>query len=123
MAHVYVTDSNPYRQKFHRSEDCTQLTKRPAKGVPQEIRQIDIQDVGDALPCLRCYPDAPRAKSLHKYCHTCDTGMIRPCAHNGGVKVLMTRTRRVQTLLQEPGEQYVQERWVWPERASRYVMV
>ncbi len=120
MPRVYVKTSNVNRRRFHRVEDCGQLRKAPAMGRSREVVEIDLEDCPDAVPCLYCYPDAPRARSVHKYCYTCDPGFVRPCAHNGGVKVFMTRTRRKQTLFQEPGEVFMNERYVWPERVLRY---
>jgi hypothetical protein len=122
MPIVYVKPSNPYRRRFHKSETCTQLTKGPANGEAREVHEIDLVDLEGASPCLRCYPDAPRAKSAHRYCYICDTGKIRPCEHNGGVLVYMTWTHRKGSLYRDPGDVFIQERYVWPEYASRYVL-
>lgn len=121
--HVFVTESNPYRRRFHRSDDCSQLAKAPAVGVAQEILKIDLEEIPGVLPCLRCFPDAPRAKSAHQYCFICDPGKVRPCRHNGGIKVHMVRTHRKGSLYRDPGETFVQVRYVWPENASKYLLV
>jgi len=120
---VYVTESNPYRRRFHRDESCSQLTKGPAIGESQEIVEISLDDLPGVLPCLRCFPDAPRARSAHQYCYTCDTGKVRPCQHNGGVQVFMVRTVRKGSLYRDPGETFTQARYVWPENASKYILV
>lgn len=123
MPTVYVTGTNPYRRRFHRDQECAQLTKGPALGESQEVEAIDLNNLDGVLPCLWCYPDAPRATSAHRYCYICDTGKVRPCAHNGGIRVFMTRTHRKGSLYRDPGEQFQQERYVWPERASKYLVV
>ena len=121
MPAVYVTPSNPYRRRFHASPECVQLTKAPATGRPQEILKIEVDELAVALPCRTCYPDAPVATSAHRYCRVCDSGKVRPCAHNGGVLVHMTRTHRKGSLYRDPGEVFTQARWVWPERANKYL--
>ncbi len=115
---VYVADTNATRRKFHRSRDCRGLRRGE-----QTILEIDLNDRGVELPCLMCFPDAPRADSAHRYCYQCDTGKIRPCAHNGGVKVFMTRTHRKGSIYRDKGEVFTQERYVWPEHASKYALV
>ncbi len=87
-------------------------------GVPVELQELDL-----ASPCLRCYPDAPRATSVHTRCMICSPKATRPCQHNGGVRVPMKRVRRKQTLFQEPGEEFYSFRYVWPESAHNYVSV
>lgn len=121
MPGVYVTGSNAYRRRFHARPDCPQLTKGPASGSPQDVVQIDLDERDRATPCLECYPEAPRPRSAHRYCYTCDPGRVKPCEHNGGVRVWMTRVRSYQTLFTEPGDEYYQERWVWPEKAHLYL--
>ncbi len=121
MTWVYVTGSNVYRRKFHASPECTQLTKGPATGSSRPVEKIDLGDLYPARPCKLCYPDAPVPRSAHRYCYTCDPGRTRPCEHNGGVRVFMTRVHRKGSLYRDPGEVFIQERYVWPERASHFV--
>lgn len=118
---VYVTSSNPYRRRFHRSRSCRQLVKGPATGLRQKVLEIDATAIGTELPCLVCFSDAPRARSAHRYCYICDPGKVRPCAHNGGVLVPMYRTHQRDGFLHEAGETYLRRQYVWPENATKYL--
>ena len=118
---VYVTSSNPDRRRFHRSEDCEQLRKKPSTGRKQQVLTVELEDLARPIPCLRCYPDAPRPVAAHRYCYECDLGRVKPCAHNGGVPVFQTRVHRKETIYSEAGETYYQQRYVWPEQVRLYI--
>lgn len=96
-------------QKFHKTEDCPKLQKRPARGTAHPLVAMDLRDVPHPNPCYTCYPDAPRTKVLRRYCHVCDLGFAKPCPHNGGVKVLT------------PYQSSYRTQHVWPEQAHHYV--
>ena len=102
--------------RFHRSSDCIQLTCRGA-----ETKQIELSALTVQQPCKTCFPDAPVARSAHRYCYVCDTGKTRPCEHNGGVRVPMTRTRRSRSPYMDKGETYIRYQWVWPEHAHFFL--
>lgn len=121
MPTVYLTKTNPYRRRFHRTPDCGKLAKRPPIGQRQKVEAIELSELSGELPCLKCYPDAPRAVSAHRYCYVCDPGKTKPCEHNGGVKIYMIWTHHTETFLSERGDQYAVSRWVWPENAARYL--
>ena len=74
------------RTRFHRSPECRQLRKGPARGPGLELVSLELSEAG-VRPCKTCYPDAPRIKIRKVYCRECESKM--PCAHNGGV--LITR--------------------------------
>ena len=106
---------------FHKSLDCRQLTKRPATGKFQDAVELDLNDLKRPRPCRTCYPDAPVAKSVHRLCPKCNHFRVAPCPHNGGVPVLVDWTRRKGSILTQPGENYQQEVYVWPEHVHQYV--
>ena len=89
---------DPKREtRFHRTQTCRQLRKRPAKGDPYELVQLDLELV-HVRPCRTCFPNAPRV-SIHKhYCEICESNYA--CEHNGGVLVIDRANRR---------------RWLWPD--------
>ena len=100
MPTVWMRYESRYRTRFHRSPDCRQLTKKPARGEGLPLIAVDLEEV-DARPCATCYPDAPRIKVLHRYCDICESPY--PCEHNGGVLILDRAGRRY---------------WVWPDTNS-----
>jgi hypothetical protein len=97
MPTVWMRRDPKHRTRFHRSPDCRQLTKGPARGDGHELIAVDLEDVL-VRPCHSCYPDAPQIKMRHPYCYSCRSPY--PCEHNGGVKVT---SRHGHT------------RWVWPD--------
>ena len=97
MPPVWIRDDPQLQNRFHRSPDCRQLKKKPAKGHPHTLVAKDLNEVF-VRPCLTCYPDAPRIKIIRRYCEVCSSA--QPCKHNGGVLV----TTRI-------GRQF----WVWPD--------
>jgi hypothetical protein len=113
MPTVYLASRNLKRVKFHRGLDCNQL-----RGV--EPVAVDLAELPRPVPCRTCYPDAPRAVSAHRRCFICNPRSTRPCEHNGGVPVRMTRTRRKDSLVAEAGETYTRVDFVWPELARHY---
>jgi len=84
MPTVWMRDDPKHRTRFHRSPDCKQLRKGPARGVDKPLVARDLNDVF-VRPCKTCYPDAPRIKIRKTYCPECDT--VHACPHNGGVVV------------------------------------
>ena len=113
MATVYTASQNLRRGKFHRDPDCRWLTGA-------EPVAVDLDELPRPSPCLTCYPDAPRAISAHRRCPQCNPRVTRPCGHNGGVPVHMTRIRRSNTLVADAGEAYTRVDYVWPEHARHY---
>jgi hypothetical protein len=97
MPTVWVTANRKRRTRFHRSPDCRQLKKAPARGERQPVQALDLNDVG-VRPCKTCYPDAPALKIFKPYCHKCRSPY--PCRHNGGIEVVDRRGHR---------------RYVWPD--------
>lgn len=114
MPTVYRTQSGDRRVRFHRFPTC-----RRTRG--SVLSPVELDDVEIPVPCLECYPDAPRPISAHRYCPTCNVSSVRPCAHNGGVRVLMTRVRRTTRMTHEAGEPYVRFDYVWPESVFRLI--
>lgn len=97
MPTVWLRDDPKRRTRFHRSPDCSQLTRPPSRGDHHPLVARDLEDVF-VRPCKTCYPDAPRTKFRHAYCWTCESKYA--CEHNGGVLVL-----------DRAGRHY----WVWPD--------
>jgi hypothetical protein len=91
MPTVWMRRDPKRRTRFHRSPDCRQLTKGPARGDGHELIAVDLEDV-HVRPCHSCYPDAPRIKVRHPYCYTC--GTAHACEHNGGVLIRDRAGRR-----------------------------
>lgn len=110
MLTVFTTASGT---KFHRSPACRQVKSY------SEVMEYTLDMIGDRLPCLTCFRDAPDPRILHAYCPTCNT--FRPCEHNGGVLVPLTRTRRSRSPYMEPGETYIRWDYVWPESLTTHV--
>lgn len=106
---------------FHREADCFHITKKPPRGERGVLREVDLDEIRDQRPCLRCYPDAPRATFLRRYCPTCNTSQTRPCPHNGGIRVFYDVTYKTSTLYREAGETFTREKWVWPDRLRHYM--
>jgi hypothetical protein len=100
MPTVWMRVDASHRTRFHRSPDCRQLRKRPARGPGNELITLEPLETG-ARPCRTCYPDAPRISIRKRYCSECDTRY--PCPHNGGVEVT-----------DRGGRHY----WVWPDSNS-----
>lgn len=105
---------------FHRSQECSQLHKRPARGSAHPLQSIDLSEVNLRRPCKVCYPDAPRTKVARRFCPQCNTNSVRPCAHNGGVRVTVAYQTKYVGLLRDPGDEVVRAIWVWPDRAHFY---
>jgi len=97
MPTVWMRRDPSFRTRFHRTKDCFQLTKGPARGPGLELVEVDISEVF-VRPCKTCYPDAPRLNLRHPYCHICDSPYA--CEHNGGVLVTSRHGHR---------------RWLWPD--------
>jgi len=97
MLTVWVRDDPKKRSRFHRSPECFQLKKKPARGEHRPLLAMDLDDV-HVRPCAVCYPDAPRLKMRHAYCYTCDSPYA--CEHNGGIQITDRAGRRY---------------WVWPD--------
>jgi len=119
MPTVFVRESSDYR-KFHQTKTCAMLTKKPAKGEPRPLLEVDLKDLKFAVPCKYCYPDAPRAKSMHLRCQICYPQRPAPCKHNGGVPVIINVTVKKRTLYLEPGDVITKVRYVWPEKVHHY---
>lgn len=97
MPTVWVRGDPKRRTRFHRSPECRQLRKGPAKGEHYELIAIDLAEL-DVRPCRTCYPDAPKIKIYKRFCHTCNSNYA--CPHNGGVPVTVRDGRQC---------------WVWPD--------
>lgn len=105
---------------FHRVEDCAQLRKRPARGSARPLVARDLSELNFLRPCKNCYPDAPRVKVVRRFCPQCNVSKVRPCAHNGGVRVTSAYSTSYVGLLRDPGDEVVRSFWVWPDRAHFY---
>ncbi len=105
--------TTPAGTKFHRSSYCHQVKK------DSELIEISLEEIGRRTPCRSCFRDAPNADVLHAYCPRCNS--FRPCAHNGGVLVPLTRTRRTRSPYMDQGETYIRYDYVWPESLSAHV--
>ena len=91
MPTVWVRHDPKYRTRFHRSPDCRQLTKKPARGEGLPLLALDLENVF-VRPCKTCYPDVPRIKMRHPYCYTCESPYA--CEHNGGIQITDRGGRR-----------------------------
>jgi hypothetical protein len=100
MPTVWMRQDPKYRTRFHRSPECYQLTKGPARGDNNDLIPIDLDDV-QTRPCKTCYPDAPRMKIRHAYCTVCESPYA--CEHNGGL------------LIRDRGGRWY---WTWPDSNS-----
>lgn len=103
------------RPRFHKNRECFQLTKSGSVAA-----EVNLDEIGRAQPCRTCYPDAPRLASAHRWCRECNKQKIRPCQHNGGVLVPLTRTHRKTTINSDPGDTYIRFDYVWPEQVHLY---
>jgi hypothetical protein len=122
MPTVYRSRVRRTGVRFHKTPDCVHLIRKPSRGNRQPVDALDLTEVEKPIPCEVCYPDAPKAVSAHQFCGICNTTRTRPCAHNGGIKVYLTRYRRKPSLRMNPGEEqssYI--KWVWPEHAHLYL--
>lgn len=116
MPTVFITGRGPKR-KFHRTAECRELTKKTVTGVMSvELRELDLP-----TPCLRCYPDAPRAESFHMKCPVHQSYF--PCEHNGGVLAETPYVIHRRTICHEPGDVVIRTKYVWPEHARHYITV
>ena len=97
MPTVWMREDPGRRTRFHRSPQCPQLTKNPARGEHHELLALDLNEVF-VRPCQTCYPDAPKVNFRKAYCTECHTR--RACPHNGGVLITDRRGRSF---------------WVWPD--------
>jgi hypothetical protein len=118
---VYVRGTENHRRVFHQDPDCRQLTKKPSRGEPQDLLEVEIADLRFQRPCLTCYPDAPRARAARRFCKKCNTNTARACRHNGGIKVLKEYTWKSSTVLHDAGETYVKVSYVWPDALRHYL--
>ena len=97
MVLVWIRDNPRGMTRFHRTKDCRNLRKKVARGTPNELLHVDLNDVV-VRPCLLCYPDAPRIKVNKRFCDICQSRYA--CEHNGGVRVTLRDGR---------------SRYVWPD--------
>ena len=97
------------------------MTKPSKQGHKTEVKRVSLDDIGRAQPCRSCFPDAPPLRSAHRYCTQCNKTNIRPCEHNGGVLVPMTRTRRKASPWMDVGSTYIRYDYVWPEQLHLFV--
>jgi hypothetical protein len=104
------------RPRFHRNQDCRHLTKPPPKGTAHPVRTVELAELIGARPCLVCYPEAPRAKVVHRSCRICPSKTLKPCEHNGGVLVTVLSQTNYISLLRDPGDPLRMEKYVWPEQ-------
>lgn len=114
---VFYREGN---QTFHRSGDCAQLVKRPARGEPHPVRTGDLAELFGVRPCKTCYPDAPRFKMVRRYCPKCNVKRTLACAHNGGMPVTITYKTNYVGLTRDPGEIVQKDIYVWPDRLFLY---
>lgn len=123
MPTVYVRGSERVKRRFHRTEDCKQLRKKPARGEPLELQEVDLDDLRFKTPCRDCYPDTPRARSVHLRCSICHPrkDYIYPCPHNGGVPVYRDKTYSTDTLFHDAGEVVSARVYVWPEDVRHFI--
>ena len=105
---------------FHRSEECTQLVKKPARGEPHPVRSADLAVLIRVRPCHTCYPDAPRVKVAKRRCPICNKKTVRACPHNGGMPVRIEKRTSYVSLLRDPGDVVYQTIYVWPDRLHLY---
>jgi hypothetical protein len=119
MPTVWIRSTD--RPRFHRTEDCYQLNKPPARGTAKPVRAVELANLNEhARPCRVCYPDAPHVKVVRRFCPKCNTTRALPCAHNGGVRVTLARTTSYVSLLRDPGDEWLQTLYVWPDQAWFY---
>jgi len=118
MPTVWIRSTD--RPRFHRVEDCRHLTKPPARGEAKPVRAVELADLVMARPCKHCYPDAPSYKIVRRVCHACNPRRALPCSHNGGVRVTLTRTTRYVSLFRDPGDDFPQVTYVWPDQVWFY---
>lgn len=105
----------PTPRVFHARVDCHRLQ------IARSFTAVDIDQVSPRrLPCQSCIPSAPRVKFLKRFCIQCNKDYARPCAHNGGVKVMKTVTTTYFSALREPGDTFLRSAYVWPDRAHLY---
>lgn len=121
MPQVWIRADAGRRARFHRSEDCRQLTKKPPEGKPRELLEVDLADLTRPVPCRTCYTDLPTIRMVKQYCYVCNKGSARPCEHNGGVPVFITYETSYRSLLREPGDLITKQVYVWPDRAHHYI--
>ena len=108
MPTVLVTS---WGKSFHKSPDCGGLARF------NDLNQISLDEITTQRPCLWCYPDAPRVSFVKRFCNQCNTTRVRPCVHNGGVRVPMrVKTGKVSTI----EDTFVRWIYVWPDRAHLY---
>ena len=88
---------------FHARPDCRWL-----KNTRHPVVELDLAKLRSAQPCKTCYPQLPNPRVAHIRCRKCNTGKVYPCAHNGGVLVVV------------PGQRYSRVKHVWPEQAHAY---
>jgi hypothetical protein len=102
----------------HKSLYCKQLRK-PTRLTPVEV---ELSELARPRPCYNCYPDAPRAVSVHRVCFVCNTDRgPRPCPHNGGVLIHRERVIPRPGVKHDPGDHQVVNEYVWPEALHLYV--
>lgn len=87
---------------IHASPDCYRLAQ-----AVNPVQEIDLATLQAPRPCRACFPEFPDVRVVHARCPRCNRGKVYPCAHNGGVRVIV------------PGKT-MRTKYVWPENAHRY---
>lgn len=120
---VYIRDGVPRTRRFHRTKDCYQLLKYPARGSTRPLLEYETPDLPLAKPCKVCFPDYPSQNVVHRHCHICSPdGRVFPCAHNGGVQVVKTRIHTNSKSYVRPGpEEQTFRHWVWPDQVMLHM--
>jgi hypothetical protein len=116
LVQVFVTSHGAH---FHSEVTCPRIRMGQAsKHSSAPAHAVPISSIDGLSPCRSCYPDAPRIKFLKRRCKEC--GSARPCAHNGGVRVLVPAVYRRGSALLPAGTVIYRRRWVWPDVAWMY---
>lgn len=121
-ASVLVVWVSAQGRHFHATKDCWRVRAgQHAKSSTAPLRSLELKDLEGFSPCRTCYPDTPRVTTFHRFCS--EHGSARPCVHNGGVYVLIPRTWRRGSALNQPGDVTYRKAYVWPENAHWYEQV
>jgi hypothetical protein len=120
--------------KFHRELDCTSLQggikqqrTKGRTGVPPF--EVELEGLSKSIdPCMRCFPDQPRANVSRLRCQICPgQGRVYPCEHNGGVLVTCMRRGAWKSVdgerVWDPKAYSKVVRHVWPENAHKFDLV
>ena len=84
------------------------------------MRAVELSDLRGARPCKTCYPDAPNYRIVRRACSICNRPKLTPCEHNGGVLVTLTRHTSYISVLRDPGDEFLQTTYVWPDEVWKY---